>query len=92
MFRLVDGNANEINPYGDLAESIPIVERLKSLQAGSVLLNETNVEWQRREHRENAQKLLRNTFGGARVEFSTIKSKFESSYKPGGTLPAAVEP
>jgi hypothetical protein len=32
------------------------------------------------------------TFGGARGEFSTIKSKFESSYKPGGTLSAAVGP
>jgi hypothetical protein len=61
-FRLVGGNANRIKPYGDLSEFIPIVERLKSLQAGSVLLNKTNVEWHRWEHRENAQKLLRNTF------------------------------
>jgi hypothetical protein len=43
-FRMVGGNVNGIKPYGDLAEFIPIVERLKSLQAGSVLLNETNVE------------------------------------------------
>jgi hypothetical protein len=49
-FRLVGGNANGIKPYGDLAEFIPIVERLKSLQAGSILLNETNVEWHRWEH------------------------------------------
>jgi hypothetical protein len=34
--------------------------------------------------------LLHNTFGGARVDFSTSKCKFESSYKLGGTLPAAV--
>jgi hypothetical protein len=68
------------------------VERLESLQAGSVLLNETNVEWHRWEHRDNAQILLRNTFGGARGEFGTSKSKFESSYKPGGTLSAAVGP
>jgi hypothetical protein len=46
-FRLVGGNANGIKPYGGLAEFIPIVERLKSLQTGSVLLNETNVEWHR---------------------------------------------
>jgi hypothetical protein len=46
-FRLVGGNANGIKPYGDLAEFIPIVERLKSLQAGSVLLNKTKVEWHR---------------------------------------------
>jgi hypothetical protein len=77
-FRLVGSNANGIKPYGDLVEFIPIVERLKSLQAGSVLLNETNVEWHRWQHRETAKKLLRNTFGGARVEFSTSNSKFES--------------
>jgi hypothetical protein len=50
------------------------------------------MEWHRWKHHENAQKLLRNTFGGARVEFSTSKSKFEISYKPGGTLSAAVGP
>jgi hypothetical protein len=43
-FRLVGGNANGTKPYVDLAKCIPIVERLKSLQAGNVLLNETNVE------------------------------------------------
>jgi hypothetical protein len=85
-FRLVGGNANGIKPYGYLAKFIPIVERLKSLQAGSVLLNETKVEWHRWEHCETAKKLLRNTFVGARVEFSTSKSKFESS------LSAAVGP
>jgi hypothetical protein len=53
-FRLVGGNANGIKPCGDLAACIPIVERLKSLQAGSVLLNKTNVEWYRWEHRETA--------------------------------------
>jgi hypothetical protein len=92
MFRLVGGSANRIKPYGDLAKFIPIVERLKSLQAGRVLLNKTNLEWHRWEHRETAKKILHNTFGGARVEFSTSKSKFESSYKPGGTLSAAVGP
>jgi hypothetical protein len=40
-FRLVGSNANGIKPYVDLAEFITIVERLKSLQAGSVLLNKT---------------------------------------------------
>jgi hypothetical protein len=54
-FRLVGGNTNGIKPYGDLAKFIPTVERLKSLQAGSVLLNESNVEWYRWEHREAAQ-------------------------------------
>jgi hypothetical protein len=63
-FWLVGGNANGIKPYGDLSEFIPIVERLKSLQAGSVLLNETNVEWYRWEHRETAKKILRTTLAG----------------------------
>jgi hypothetical protein len=55
MFRLVGGNANGIKPYGNLAEFISIVERLKSLQAWSVLLNETNMEWHRWEHLETAK-------------------------------------
>jgi hypothetical protein len=57
---------------------------------GIVLLNETNVEWHRWEHRKNAQKLPHNTFGGEWVELSTSKSKFESSYKPGGTLSLCI--
>jgi hypothetical protein len=91
-FRLVCDNVNGIKPYEDLAEFILIVERLKLLQAGSVLLNETNTEWHRWEHCKNAQKILRNTFGGALVDFSTSKFKFESSYKPGRTLSTAVGP
>jgi hypothetical protein len=77
-------------PYGDMKELIRIVERLRNLQAGGILLNETNVEWQKWEHRNNAQKLLRNTFGSVNVEFSTTKEKFEDRVKPGGTLTAAV--
>jgi hypothetical protein len=73
-----------------MKEAIPIVERLRNLQAGGILLNETKVEWHKWEHRDNAQKILRNTFGSANVEFSTTKEKFESRVKPGGTLAAAV--
>jgi hypothetical protein len=58
-----------------MKELIPIVERLRNLQAGGILLNETNVEWHKREHRENARHLLRNTLGGANVEYSTSKEK-----------------
>jgi hypothetical protein len=71
-------------------ELIPIVERLRNLRTGGILLDETNVEWHKCEHRDNAQQLLRNTFGSANVEFSTTKEKFENSVKPGGTLTAAV--
>jgi hypothetical protein len=34
--------------------------------------------------------LLRNTFGGANVEYSTSKENFESRVKPGGTLALGV--
>jgi hypothetical protein len=64
---IAGGNSNGSKPYGDMKELIPIVERLRNLQAGGILLNETNVEWHKWEHRDNAQKLLRNTFGSANV-------------------------
>jgi hypothetical protein len=70
-WRIAGGNSNGIKPYGDMKKLIPIVERLRNLQAGGTLLNETNVEWHKLEHRENTQKLLWNTFGSANVEFST---------------------
>jgi hypothetical protein len=90
MWRIAGGNSNGIKPYGDLKEFIPIVERLRNFQAGGNLLNETNVKWHRWEHRENDQQLLRNTSGGARVEYSTSKGEKESLVKRGGRLAAAV--
>jgi hypothetical protein len=66
-----------------MKELIPIVERLRNLQAGVILLNKTNVEWHKWEHRQNAQQLLRNTFSGANVEYSTSKEKIESRVNPG---------
>jgi hypothetical protein len=71
-------------------ETQTVVERLRNLQAGGILLNETNVEWHKWEHRDNAQKLLRNTFGSVNVEFSTTKEKFENRVKPGGALIVTV--
>jgi hypothetical protein len=69
-----------------MKELIPLVKRMRNLQAGGILINETNVEWHKWEHRENSQQLLRNTFGGANVEYSTSKEKIESRVKPGGHL------
>jgi hypothetical protein len=89
-WRIAGGNSNGIKPYGDMKELVPIVERLRNLQAGRILLNETNVEWHKWEHRENAQQVLRNTFGGANVEYSKSREKTESRVKPGGTLAATV--
>jgi hypothetical protein len=84
-WRISRGNSNSIKLYGDLKELIPIVESLRNLQAGGILLNETNVEWHKWEHRENVQQVLRTTFSGANVEYSTSKEKIESRVKPGGT-------
>jgi hypothetical protein len=69
-----------------MKELIPIVECLRNLQAGGILINETNVEWHKWEQRENAQQLLRNTFDGTNGEYITLKEKNESRVKPGGHL------
>jgi hypothetical protein len=42
-WRFVSGNVNRLKPYGDLKEIITIVNKLRHLQAGGILLNETNV-------------------------------------------------
>jgi hypothetical protein len=70
---MAGGNSNGIKPYGDMEKLIPIMKRLRNLQAGGIFLNETNVEWHKWDHRENSQQLLRNTSGGANVEYSTSK-------------------
>jgi hypothetical protein len=89
-WRISGGNSDGIKPSGDLKELVPIVELLRNLQAGGILLNETNVEWHKWEHRENSKQLLRNTLRGANIEYSSSKENFESRVKPGGTLAAAI--
>jgi hypothetical protein len=49
-WRIAGGNSNGSKPYDYMNELIPIVERLKYLQAGGILLNEINVEWHKWEH------------------------------------------
>jgi hypothetical protein len=85
-WRISRCNSNGITPYDTLKELVPIVEQLGNLQAGGILPNETNVELHKWEHRENAQYLFRNTFGGANAEYSTSIETFESRVKPGGHL------
>jgi hypothetical protein len=63
---------------------------LRGLQAGSVSIIESNVEWKEYEWKENTYQTLRKTFRDARVEYSTSKTKFEGRYKPGGTVTAAL--
>jgi hypothetical protein len=60
------------------------------LQAGSVSMIETNVEWKHFQYRETTNQLLRKSFGGARVEFCTSDVSFKGRYKPGGTDTAAL--
>jgi hypothetical protein len=78
-WRIAGSNSNGIKLYGDMKELIPIVERLRNLQAGGFFLNESNVEWHKWEHCENAPQLLRNTFGGANVEYSTSKKNMKAA-------------
>jgi ABC-type enterochelin transport system ATPase subunit len=44
-WRLVGGNTNGIKPYGGSSDLISVMERLKSLQTGTVAFQETNLEW-----------------------------------------------
>jgi hypothetical protein len=88
--RHVGGNANGIRPYPKDVGMISMCNNLRDLQAGSVSIGETNVEWKKYEWRGKTYQTLRKTFGDARVEFSTSKAKFEGRYKQGGTTTAAL--
>jgi hypothetical protein len=65
--RLVGGNANEIRPYPKDAGMISMCSSLRGLQAGSVSIGETNVEWQKYEWLKNTHQTLRKTCGDAIV-------------------------
>jgi hypothetical protein len=82
----VGGNANGIKTYGNDKGMISMSSNLRGLQAGLVSIIESNVEWQEYEWRENTNQMLRKTFGDARVDYSTSKTKFEGRYKPDGTV------
>jgi hypothetical protein len=90
ILRHVGGNANGIKPYPNDRGMLSMNSNLWVLQAGSVSIIESNVEWQEYEWRENKYQTLRKTFGDARVEYSTSKIKFEGRYKPGVTVTAAL--
>jgi hypothetical protein len=66
---------NGLRAFGDMASLITAAERLRALQAESVGLSETNVEWHRYELRENMQKLFTKAFGAARLEYCTSPKK-----------------
>jgi hypothetical protein len=44
-WRIIGGNANGLNQYGDMVALITVAERWRALQAGTIAFSETNVEW-----------------------------------------------
>jgi hypothetical protein len=86
----VGGNVNGMIPINNDKGMTAMAGNLKVLQAGSLSMIETNVEWKNFQYRETTNQLLRKTFGGARVEFCTSDARFEGRYKPGGTAAAAL--
>jgi hypothetical protein len=86
ILRHVGGNANVIKHYPNGEGMISMNSNLRGLQAGSVSIIETTVEWQEFEWRENAFQTLIKTFGEARIECSTSNAKFEGRYIPGGGI------
>jgi hypothetical protein len=86
----VGGNVNGMIPINNDKGMTAMAENLKGLQAGSLSMIETNVEWKHFQYRETTNQLLSKTFGGARVEFCTSDVSFEGRYKPGGTATAAL--
>jgi hypothetical protein len=71
ILRHVGGNVNGMIPINNDKGMKAMAGNLKGLQAGSVSMIETNVEWKNLQYRETTNQLLRKTFGGARVELCT---------------------
>jgi hypothetical protein len=91
IWRIIGGNVNDIKPYRDMGDSLTILERLRALQVGTIVLSEINVECHKFLLCDNTQSLLQKSFGSARVEYSTLLSKFETTHnKPGGTICASL--
>jgi hypothetical protein len=86
----VGGNINGMIPIYNDKGVTAMAGNLKGLQAGSLSMIETNVEWKHFQYRETTNQLLKKIFGGARVEFLTSYISFEGRYKPGGTATAAL--
>jgi hypothetical protein len=90
ILRYVGRNVNGMIPIINDKGMTAMAVNLKGLQAGSVSMIETNVEWKYFQYRKTTNQLLQKTFGGARVEFFTSDVSFEGRYKPGGTATAAL--
>jgi hypothetical protein len=90
ILRHVGGNVNGMIPINNDKGMTAMAGNLKGLQAGSLSMIETNVEWKHFQYRETTNQLLKKTFRGARVEFCTSDVSFKGRYKPGGTATAAL--
>jgi hypothetical protein len=88
--RHVGGNVNGMIPINNDKGMTAMAGNIRGLQAGSLSMIETNVEWKHFQYRETMSRLLRKTFGEARVEFCTSDVSFEGRYKPGGTATAVL--
>jgi hypothetical protein len=91
ILRHVGGNVNGMIPINNDKGMTAMTGNLRGLQAASLRMIETDVEWKHFQYRETTNRLLKKTFGGARVEFCTSDVSFEGRYKPGGTATAALE-
>jgi hypothetical protein len=67
IWRIIGGNVNGLNPYGDMGDLLTILERLRNLQAVNIAFYKTNVEWHKSLLRDNTQSMLQKAFGAARV-------------------------
>jgi hypothetical protein len=91
-WRIIGGNVNGLRPYGNMAALITVSVRLRALQADNIEFSETNVEWHKFQLRyNNMQKLFTKSFGAARMEYSKMSDKFETTYhKPAETICGAL--
>jgi hypothetical protein len=69
--RIIGGNVNGLNPYGDMTALITVNEIRCALQAGTIAFSETCVEWHKFQLRDNMQNIFTKAFGAARLEYST---------------------
>jgi hypothetical protein len=90
ILRHVGGNVNVIIPINNDQGMTYMAGNIRGLQAGSLSMIETNVEWKHFQYRETTNRLLKKTFGEAIVEFCTPDVSLEGRYKPGGTATAAL--
>jgi hypothetical protein len=90
IYRHYVGNSHGLKPFGEHPDLVSGLKNLRKLQAGGISLIETNIEWEKYDHRANTEKLLRKKIGSKRIAYITSDDQVEEShYNPGGTATAA---